>query len=217
VAEPVFPSWPSGLALAGSVPAMAALGARFYRRQKSGALGGVLSKPKAYWLPFAIWFWFIVCPIVALDGVVAAPLRLALGAFGAFMWLRGVVELFMLYVTRNWRPPFGIAHDVLCAALVLGILVAHADALRALERPIDLWALGLCGALLASLAVEVHHAFRFHAAVKGRTTGEGGVWFADAEQEHFRDINRNTFVWNTILSVAVGAFVLRYLTLGFLS
>lgn len=199
----------SHLVIIGTVPVMAAVGLRFYRRQNGGALGGAMSKPKAYWLVFAIWFWFIVCPAVAFDGVLAAPLGLTLGAFGVFMWIRGAAEMFLLYVTKSWRPPLGIAHDALCIALVAGLLIAQRHELAALTRPIDVWGLGLCATVLVSLVVEIHHAQSFHHAVAGRTTGADGVWFADAEQEHFRQINQNTFVWNVVLSLAVVAFVLR--------
>lgn len=214
-----------GLVLVASMPAMAAFGVRFYRRQNSGALGGAMSKAKAYWLSFAIWFWFILCPVVAVGDVVAQPLRLVLGAFALSMWIRGVAEMVMLYVTKSWRPPLGIGHDVLSILLVVALLVARggeigrlvdgvpvADA-AAILPSIDAWALALCATVLVSLVVEIHHARSFHHAVQGRTTGDDGVWFADEEQEHFKQINRNTFFWNIVLSCAVLAFVVRYLGL----
>jgi hypothetical protein len=207
-------SWTARGILLGTVPVMAAFGVRFHRRQNGGALGGAISGAKAYWLSFAIWFWFVVCPTVAFDGVVAPPLALALGAYGVFMWIRGAAEMFMLYVTKNWRPPIGIGHDVLCILLVAGLLAMNATALMALSRPIDLWALGLCLTVLVSLVVEIHHAYSFFHAVKGMTTGDDGVWFADDHNAVFRKINRNTFRWNVILSVVVGAFVLRYVAGG---
>ena len=199
----------------GAIPFLAAFGVRFRRRQNAGALGGAISKAKAYWLPFAIWFWFVVCPVVAFDGVVAFPLRCALGAFGVSMWMRGAAEMVMLYVTKNWRPPIGIAHDVACIALVGAVLAFFGLDLMTLRPGLDLWAVGLVVAVVVSLLVEIHHAWSFFEAVKlspgGRTTGEDGVWFADDEQERFRRINQNTFRWNIILSLAVTAFVVRYL------
>lgn len=193
------------------IPALALFGVRFRRRQNSGALGGAISRAKAFWLPFAIWFWFVVCPVVAFDGVVAFPLRVTLGAFGVFMWLRGAAEMVMLYGTKTWRPPLGIGHDVSCIALIAAVLAFFGLDLLSFQRSIDLWTVGLCVTVVVSLLVEIHHAWSFYEAVKGRTTGEDGVWFADDEQERFRQINQNTFRWNVILSAAVGAYVVRYL------
>lgn len=204
--------WMLAVVAAGAV-AMALFGVRFYRRQKGGALGGAMSRPKAYWLSFAIWFWFILCPAVGFDGALSPPLSRALVAFGVSMWLRGAVEMVMLYVTRNWVPPIGIAHDVLCFLLVGGVVGAGADQLRVEAGPLELWGLLLVASVLVSLVVEVHHAWSFYAAVRdtrARTTGDDGIWFADEQQEHFRQINRNTLVWNVILTAATAAFIARY-------
>lgn len=208
------PSLIAKLALVAAIAPLAAYGVRFHKRQKCGALGGRISRAKAYWLPFAIWFWFVVCPAVGFDAVVHEGARRALLGFGVFMWLRGAAEMVMLYVTKNWRPPIGITHDALCALLVL---VLAAPGLAELAsgtdtvRELDVWAYGLCGVVLVSLAVEMHHAYSFFVAARGLTTGDDGIWFADDEQERFRKINRTTLVWNVVLTLAVGAFVARYL------
>ncbi len=198
--------------IVGGAVAVAALAAMFRRRQGRGAMGGAMSSPKAYWLGFAVWFWFLVCPALALDDVVAPCFRTALGAFAAFMWLRGAVEMFMLYVTRSWRPPYGIAHCALSIALVGGALLWRADDVaEAVASPgIDRWALGLCAAVVGSLAVEIHHAWRFFGAVGGRTTGAHGVWFAPEGDPRFAAINRATALCNAAVTGAVGAFVARY-------
>ena len=208
-------SWAARALLVGSAPALAAFGVSFYRKQARGELGGAISRAKAFWLPFAIWCWFIVCPVVAWDGAhLSPPLRWALGSFGAFMWLRGAVEMVMLYRTFNWRPPYGIGHDVACILLLLGVLGVHGGELLALSSSADRWAAALCALVLVSLAVEIHHAWSFFHAVQGRTTGPDGVWFADDEAEHFRAINRNTLRWNWVLGLGVGLFVVRYVVAG---
>jgi hypothetical protein len=208
-------SWLARALLMGTVPAFAAFGVSFYRKQARGDRGGAISRPKAFWLCFAVWCWFVVCPVVAWDASwMAPPLRWALGAFGVFMWLRGAVEMVMLYRTFNWRPPYGIGHDVACILLLLGVLGAGLDTLRGMEGAGNAWALALCGLVLVSLGVEIHHAWSFFHAVQGRTTGEDGIWFADEEAEHFRAINRTTRAWNWILGLGVGAFVARFVTAG---
>ncbi|RKG92031.1 hypothetical protein D7V97_41320, partial [Corallococcus sp. CA053C] len=71
----------------------------------------------------------------------------------------------------------------------------------------DLWALALVALVLVSLGVEVAYAALFHQAVEGRTTGEDGVWFADAEQARFRRINRLTFALNVPLYAALAGLL----------
>jgi hypothetical protein len=191
------------LALACGVAAL------LFRRAQNvkGARGGRISGPKVAWLFYAVFLWFLVCPLVALDAAVPVEARAVLGAFAAFMWLRGAAELYLLYVTKSWRPPYGVAHDVACIALVLGGLFwGRARWLGALA-PVDLWALAFLGLVLVSLCVEVAYAALFFHAVEGRTTGEEGIWFADEEQARFRRINRLTLALNVPLYAGLAALL----------
>lgn len=175
----------------------AVLGVVFQRRQnRQGTRGGRISPPKVAWLFFAIYFWFVVCPAVALDPAVSSASGWVLGLFGASMWIRGAAEMYLLYVTRSWRPPYGIGHDVLCIALVLGGLAWHREHWAGPLPASEVWALALIGLVLVSLVIEIAYAALFFHAVEGATTGDEGVWFADEEQARFRRINRLTFAFN---------------------
>lgn len=180
----------------------------FRRRQNTaGGRGGRISGPKLAWLLYAVFLWFLVCPLVALDPAVPAEARIVLGAFAVSMWLRGGAELYMLYVSRNWRPPYGVGHDLGCIGLVgVGLMLTGEKWAGVLEGR-DAWALGLVGLVLVSLGVEVAYAALFHQAVEGRTTGEEGVWFADAEQARFRRINRLTLALNVPLYAALAVLL----------
>lgn len=186
----------------------AGLGFVFRRRQNAKhARGGRISGPKLAWLLFAVFLWFLVCPLVALDAAVPREARTVLGAFAAFMWLRGAAELYMLYVSKNWRPPYGVTHDVLCIALVLGgLYLGRARWLESLSG-VAAWALALLALLLVSLTVEVAYAALFFHAVEGRTTGDDGIWFADEEQARFQRINRLTLALNVPLYAALTALL----------
>ncbi len=186
-----------------------ALAALFFRRAQNakGARGGRISGPKVAWLFYAVFLWFLVCPLVALDAAVPAEARAVLGAFAAFMWLRGVAELYLLYVTKSWRPPYGVAHDVACIALVLGGLAWGRARWLGTLGAMDVWALAFVGLVLVSLFVEVAYAALFFHAVEGRTTGEEGIWFADEEQARFRRINRLTLALNVPLYAGLGALL----------
>jgi vacuolar-type H+-ATPase subunit I/STV1 len=148
---------------------------------------------------------------VALDAAVPLAARQVLGLLGASMWLRGLAELYMLYVSKNWRPPYGIGHDVLCLGLVLGTLAWHQEHWAGPLTGEDAWALALVGLVLASLVIEIVYAALFFHAVEGATVGEQGIWFADEEQARFRRINRLTFLCNLPMYGALAAL----LCLGF--
>ncbi|MGZ3457413.1 MAG: hypothetical protein ACXU86_02790 [Archangium sp.] len=178
----------------------ALLGFLFWRRQNvRKARGGSISPPKLAWLFYAIFLWFLLCPLVALDSAVHPHLRGVLGSFGACMWMRGLAELYLLYVVHRWKPPYGIGHDVLCILLVLGGLSWFQLHREGPLSHLDAWALSLIALVLVSLFVEVMYATLFFQAVEGHTTGEDGIWFADEEQARFRRINRITLACNVPL------------------
>ena len=186
----------------------AVLAVRFHRKQNAqGARGGGISGPKVAWLFYAVYLWFLFCPLVALDAAVHPALRTVLGLFAACMWVRGLAELYMLYVAKNWRPPYGVGHDVVCILLVLVSLAFQRELLGGPLMPVDVWGLALVALVLVTLVVEVVYASLFFHAVEGATTGEEGIWFADEEQARFRRINRLTFTCNVLLYTALAALL----------
>ncbi|QSQ21993.1 hypothetical protein JY651_43770 [Pyxidicoccus parkwayensis] len=188
---------------------LCAVVALFFRRAQNakGARGGRISGPKLAWLFYAVFLWFLVCPLVAMDALVPAEARAVLGAFAVFMWLRGAAELYLLYVTKSWRPPYGVAHDVACIALVLGGLFWGRARWMGTLGSADVWALAFVGLVLTSLLVEVAYAALFFHAVEGCTTGDEGIWFADEEQARFRRINRLTLTLNVPLYAGLAALL----------
>jgi hypothetical protein len=163
------------------------------KQNRAHAMGGKISNPKLLWLFFAIWFWLFECAVLAFEPSLPQGYRIIFGVHAVSMWLRGAVEMVMLYVTRNWRPPIGISHDVLCIVTVLGLGLA-------LPFPLDsawgLFAPALVFMLLFSLGVEVLYAALFFHAVEGKTTGEKGIWFASEDEARFKRINRITTGFN---------------------
>ncbi|MCO5168215.1 MAG: hypothetical protein M9894_17885 [Planctomycetes bacterium] len=188
----------SQVAIAVSGAGTALAGALYHRRQnRPGArLGGAISRAKAVWLAYAVFLWFFLAPILALSDAVAPPARALLGAFAAFMWLRGVLELVLLFWTRSWTPPMGIAHDLACLVLLAGGGLWLREDLAALDRSFDRWTLALLAAVAVSLVCEVIYALTFHRLVGGRTKGDEAVWFAPEDDPTFRAINRLTAALN---------------------
>ncbi|MBL8912286.1 MAG: hypothetical protein JNM17_16465 [Archangium sp.] len=165
----------------------------FRKRQNRGnTRGGKISNPKLLWLFFAIWFWLFECAVLAFEPSLPEAFRLIVGVHALSFWIRGGVEMVMLHVTKNWRPPLGIAHDLFCIATVL-VLATHVTETGAWGW----WAYGLVVALIFALVVETLYAYLFFGAVKGKTTGDDGIWFASEDEERFRRINRITAACNT--------------------
>ena len=198
------------LALPLLVVGVALLGAFFHRRQNARrSLGGRISPAKAAWLTFAVLFWLGVCPLLALDPALPTRWRWVLGLFAAQFWLRALVELWMLYVSKSWRPPYGIAHDAFSIGVVGGAALLAPGAWTGGLG--DLVGLGATLVLLASLVAETGYAVAFHRLVEGRTTGEDGVWFADGEDPRFSTLNRITAAVNVPLWAGLAALVLAVL------
>lgn len=197
------------LAIAAAALGTAAFGLGYYRRQNRAGvrLGGAISRAKALWLAYAVFFWFFLCPLLALSPAVPAPQRALLGAFAAFMWLRGLAEAALLFVWKRWTPPMGIAHDLACLALLAAGAARAGPALWQVEAPSQAWGLGLLGALVLSLVLEVGYAWSFYRVVGQRTRGEDALWFASEEDPRFRTINRVTAAMN----VPQYAFLLAFL------
>ena len=191
---------------------LVAFGVLFRRRQKPGAIGGPISAAKAYWLSFAIYLWFVVCPVVGGEPTAPSSLRLPLLVVGASMWLRGAVEMVMLYGTKTWRPPLGIAHDILTIILLLTMVAAGVvGGVGLVWSPMAMAMAMLTVVVLASLVLEIVHARTFFAVVGTGTVGDDGVWFADDDDPRFIAINRRTRRGNVALSVPTGLFVALWL------
>ncbi|MEZ4247267.1 MAG: hypothetical protein R3B99_03395 [Polyangiales bacterium] len=157
-------------ALLALVLIVSAIGLSFYLRQnRARALGGKISRAKAAWLTFAVLFWLGVCPLLAFEPSLPLRWRVVLGVFGAQFWLRGLVELWMLYVTKSWRPPHGIAHDLFSLILVVTIAVGFGPVM--LDAP-NLVGLGATTLVVLSLMAETYYAWVFFGLVEGKTTGD---------------------------------------------
>ncbi len=91
----------------------------FYDRQNgAGAIGGGVALPKVLWLASAILFWFVLPVLFLLDHRLRGT-HFAYGIFLGNMLVRAAIELWMMYITHNWHPYYGIGHDLFSLALCL--------------------------------------------------------------------------------------------------
>jgi hypothetical protein len=108
------------LVLGGLVVAAAA----FFALQNSGLLpGGQVAPVKLAWLACAILFWYLLPCLLLFDRRLSRATRVAVTILLANMLARAVVELFMMYVSKNWHPRLGIGHDLFSLVLMSVVTV----------------------------------------------------------------------------------------------
>ena len=109
---------------------------------------------------------------------------------------RGVVELVVLYLTRDWRCIYGISHDAFTALLALALAACARPA-----TPLDRRALRFVPILLTMLAVEAYFAWRFSLIASPAQ----GIYFA-ANAPEFQSLNDLTVIANFATIIALGWF-----------
>ncbi len=91
---------------------IASIGLFFKRRQNKGVtVGGNISTPKALWLSYTVGSWFFL-PILFLFWPIDQGVKYVIIFHLSSFWIRGVLELFMIYKWYNWSPIHGISHDL---------------------------------------------------------------------------------------------------------
>ncbi len=179
--------------------------ALFVRQRRPGQIGGRMAPAKLLWLAYVLLLWFLVAPIIALDPSVARPLRVVLGTFSVLMWVRGLLELWLMYGVHRWRPPWGIAHDLVCAVVLTAQLALTATPQASAE---DTWAYGLAVTIGLSLLVEAGYAAAFYRIVGRATEGEAAIWFASETEPRFRQVVRATRFLNLPFYASLGTFLI---------
>jgi hypothetical protein len=98
----------------------------FHKRQNTkGWTGGPISWPKAFWLWHAIFSWYLVPLVWVFFPDLDSRLRTVLILHLVSWWIRGPIELLMIYKYFNWTPLYGITHDLVhILILVIGLIWA---------------------------------------------------------------------------------------------
>lgn len=179
-----------------------------YKRQNTpGKLGGPISLAKAFWLHYTILTWFFILP-AALLMLEEAPVshRNVWLTLTVSMWIRGVVELYMLFVSKNWTPYIGISHDVITLAAMVGALLISGTSRFSTEPVLLIFTVSI----FLSLCTEIYYAYSFFQIMKGRTQGDDGLWYAHEEDPRFKRVILVTTIFNYILFAALATFYLKY-------
>ncbi|NOT78817.1 MAG: hypothetical protein HOP07_07415 [Bacteriovoracaceae bacterium] len=98
-----------------SWPILVTLFAALYKKKQNGPnplTGGPISTPKSFWLAYTVTTWFFLPFIFLLNPDVIVPLKILISFHLLSWWIRGPLELVMIYKLFNWSPRYGISHDL---------------------------------------------------------------------------------------------------------
>jgi len=161
-----------------AVVAMCVAALAFHALQNRLALtGGGIAWPKSIWLGCAILYWFVLPALLLRDKRLLPAWRLPFAALLALMGLRGVIELWMLYVSHNWSPFYGIAHDLICLATLWG-LALRARAAFGTQR------LAFFHAIATGLLFVPEIYFAWYMQAHFQTQGEKPLYFVPDDAAH---------------------------------
>jgi hypothetical protein len=173
-----------------------------YLQNQGMLVGGKIATAKLLWLFYAIFFWFALPILVLLDGRGSDGMRRIYKVFLLNMGARAVIELYMMYVSLNWHPYYGIGHDLFSLALLVCLLSVHRST-SSLDRLLgsNLWVIS------AMLLLETGFAWYLLTQV---SDGRSAIYFVPADASHA------TVIWITwgavlILSCYLYAWAKRWL------
>lgn len=182
-----------------AVAAIAAAALAFHLVQNRMSLtGGGIAWPKSVWLGCTLLYWFVLPALWVSDARIGAAWHRPFAWLLLLMVLRGVAELWMLYVSHNWSPWYGIAHDASCLVVLWGAAF-RAAAIRTSRT-------SLLHALATGLLFVPEIYFAWYMQAHFRTAGENPLYFVPNEAAH---------AWVLGVTMAADAAALLYLP-GFL-
>jgi hypothetical protein len=147
-----------------------------------GIVGGAISLPKALWLGLAILFWFVLPFLIVLDRRTPAFWNATFLMLLVLMAVRGVAELPMMYWLKNWRPIYGIAHDVLCIGSLSVAVAVHAWKRDRIDSP-QSRLFQVHGIATATLFIpEIY--FAWYMYTNFSTTGRSAIYFVPSDPRY---------------------------------
>lgn len=167
--------------------------------------GGGVAWSKSAWLGCAILFWFVLPALLVSDSRLPAAWRMPFSLLLFLMGLRGVIELWMLYVAHNWSPLYGIAHDAVCLAALWGLAFRAAAGTASMQRAGLPWTVCI-HAIATGLLFIPEMYFAWYMQANFSTKGDHPVYFVPDDAAHAHVL---------ALTAAVDAATVLYLP-GFL-
>jgi hypothetical protein len=146
-------------------------------------VGGAIAFPKALWLADALVLWIVLPLCIVRDKNLVAEIRRAFRVLLILMALRVAVEGWMLYVSLNWSPWYGIAHNLLCLAVLVALAVLSAKSVSNIRLR---WRIHLAVTTFAFVPEIYFAGYMQHYF---NTKGTAAVYFVPDASEHALVLN----------------------------
>lgn len=180
---------------------------RFYLKQNGDQAwtGGSISWPKSFWLAYTTTTWFLFPMVLFFQPDFPEALKELFIFHLASWWIRGLLELVMIYKWYNWTPRYGICHDIfhiLFCSFFLYKAVQHFD----LDNTVSLLAVVFSGMIIFATCAEILFAVMF-LKFRSRQEASENIYFASNEPKWLL-INRTTLtvVWIVMLHLVWQSF-----------
>lgn len=165
----------------------------FHRKQnsKKAWTGGPISWPKSLWLSFTVCNWFLLPIWFCLHPDFPPPIKMLYFFHLASWWIRGPLELIMIYKWLNWTPRYGISHDLFhIAGCTLFLYLAWPQLSWSELTPIGFASISYTFIILISTVAEIWFAYLFFTTRTAAETDDN-IYFA-SEDPKWKFINRAT-------------------------
>ena len=100
-------------------------GCFYYLQNVMNIIGGNIAVVKLLWLASVIWCWYVLPLFLLQDSRLSVLEFTTCRILFANMLIRAIIELFMMYGSKNWDPIYGISHDAFSALLMLFLGYKH--------------------------------------------------------------------------------------------
>ena len=174
--------------------------AYYYHYQNSrDSIGGQISSPKAFWLGYASFNYFVFSVFLYLISE-NEDLKFILLVVILIFYFRAVVQWLMMFVLHIWLPLYGIIFSLFTVFI---IIVLHIRSYRVFEQVDELGVLVLILFqinILLILITDTFYMVKFRGIVGDETKGSKAIWYASKDTK-YEAINRLTNRNNKIFAV----------------
>jgi hypothetical protein len=173
----------------------------FITIQNSGQLpGGNIALVKLLWLGLIIFFWFLSPILLLINGTKNHKEKLIIIVHLCNVWGRGIIELYMIYVSYSWQHAYGIGHDFISIFLLLSLLMLYSIKLSKMIK-------NYLFILSFTFFIEAIFALYMHSNVSNET---GLVYFVPDSVE-FSSILYATWIAVIALSLYMVVFIKKWI------
>ncbi len=179
-------------------PVLVSLFALLYKRKQNGPdpmTGGPISTPKAFWLAYTVTTWFFFPFLFLVNSEIIIPIKIIIGFHLISWWLRGPLELVMIYKWFNWTPKYGISHDLFHLTGIAALWIYYHNSFLALSG-LNLLAHAFILVTVFATIAEISFAYLF-LKVRSEQEKKDNIYFA-SDDPKWIFINRLT------LTVVIG-------------